>query len=503
LSGALGRIRYPDAMSFSSIFLRRARPFSLCAALAAFTPLAGGCSDVQVVTGAAGTAGSAGGAGGSSSSGITSSDGGAGGSGGAMVLPESAWALGAGSPDGSNEGSSIAVDAAGNIFVTGQFGGDLDLGTGKIISVPIFDHARCFLAKLDPSGKPLWLEKIPAYETTVAVDASGFPWVSGVVLESEVLGAGPTTQTVSGNFIARYTTTGELSWGATVVSSANALDHVTLVPSLDGGMYVAGEVFKPTTITYGGLDISPITPNIDVFVFAVDATGKALWGRALGEDLWSKPTGSNYYGLAGAAAPGGGLVVQAGLSTVKLDPAGKTLWTTHPTSAGPGAPLDSSRAVGVAVVSGGEIMISGHLLGGMATSFGGEPITGPAGYVVRLDPQGKPIWSTSVDLDLLGMAADPSGVVSVVGLDDALASRVDLIRISPAGAVVSKHSWSAPPGDDTTRLKTNAVAVDHVGNSLLTGRYLGTVDLGTGALPLASPGMTGTESKLFIAKIAP
>lgn len=54
------------------------------------------------------------------------------------------------------EGSEAAVDPSGNVFVTGNFNGSLNFGSGSIVSA---GGGNIFLTKLDPSGNGLWSKR--------------------------------------------------------------------------------------------------------------------------------------------------------------------------------------------------------------------------------------------------------------------------------------------------------------------------------------------------------
>ena len=59
---------------------------------------------------------------------------------------------------GSDNGSAIAVDAAGNVYTAGSFSGTADFdpgaGTQNLVSIGSFD---VFVSKLDASGNFLWV----------------------------------------------------------------------------------------------------------------------------------------------------------------------------------------------------------------------------------------------------------------------------------------------------------------------------------------------------------
>src|SRR5262249_5464222 len=74
----------------------------------------------------------------------------------------------------------VALDASGNIFITGIFRGTADLGRGPLTSLGGLDM---FVAKYSPSGDPLWAKRFgDMYDDSangIAVDAAGNVVVTG------------------------------------------------------------------------------------------------------------------------------------------------------------------------------------------------------------------------------------------------------------------------------------------------------------------------------------
>jgi len=83
--------------------------------------------------------------------------------------------------DGSSQVSeAVAVDASGNMAVTGSFGGKVDFGGGALTSDGFAD---IFVAKVGSDGSHLWSQRFgdgdPQAAQAVAVDASGNMIVTG------------------------------------------------------------------------------------------------------------------------------------------------------------------------------------------------------------------------------------------------------------------------------------------------------------------------------------
>jgi hypothetical protein len=97
-----------------------------------------------------------------------------------------------GTATSNQSASGVAVNAKGEIFVTGRFAGTLDFG---LPNPPVATHAKpqdIFLVKLDPQGKPVWARSF-SNETTdlslslaphVAVDSTGTVILAGTFATS-------------------------------------------------------------------------------------------------------------------------------------------------------------------------------------------------------------------------------------------------------------------------------------------------------------------------------
>ncbi len=187
----------------------------------------------------------------------------------------------------SDFGRNIAVDKAGNAYITGYTAGNL--GGTNVGSVDIF------LAKFDASGTQLWIRQVgtsvPDIAFGVAVDSAGNAYVAG---ETE----GTLDGTSDGNtdaFLAKYDASGTLLWirqiGTTEIDGASgvALDG-------SGNAYVAGV----TQSSLGG----PNAGDFDTFLAKLDASGNRLWTRQIG----TAPADRAY----GVAADGAGNAYVAG-----------------------------------------------------------------------------------------------------------------------------------------------------------------------------------------------
>ena len=119
--------------------------------------------------------------------------------------------------DSTNQiGSGVAVDAAGNVILSGYFLGTVSFGspTAPLTTV---GGADCYIAKLDPAGTPLWSIREGGLSNqsfvAVAVDPFGNIGTVGVLSGSASFG-GPVLTSAGGNdiVVAKYSASGAYLW---------------------------------------------------------------------------------------------------------------------------------------------------------------------------------------------------------------------------------------------------------------------------------------------------
>jgi hypothetical protein len=168
----------------------------------------------------------------------------------------------------------------------------------------------------------------------------------------------------------------------------------------------------------------------------------------------------------------------------------------------------SDVPLGIAVVDGGNIAITGYFQG--TANFGGQNLTS-AGvndiFAASYDSTGRELWSkawgNTADDRGTSIAIDGQGSVIVTGsftgdvdfgggrIPNSGGSDIFLVKYSSNGM----HQWSRSYGTTATLGDiAYAVAVDGANNVLLTGSIVGAVDFGGGALA------TNGSYDVFIAK---
>jgi hypothetical protein len=367
-------------------------------------------------------------------------------------FPTHQWSQRFGGDDRTcDEGLGVAVDAAGNVLVTGFFVDAVDFGGGPLACEGFSD---IFIAKYDAFGAHLWSRRFGdagffSSGLAVAADNDGSVLATGRFGGTVDFGGGPlTSQGYSDAFVAKYNADGVHLWSErfgdiyTDCGSDIAVDG--------GGNIVVTGQFRGT-VDFGG---GPLTSagDHDVFVARYDGAGVHLWSRRFGGEL-----------------------------------------------------MDLSEAV--AIDGGGNIVVTGSFQD--SSDFGGGPL-GSAGYhdifLAKYDAGGTHLWSArfgdTVNDYGRDVAVDGAGNVLVTGefrgivnfggvpLSSAGNEDIFLAKLNAGGG----HVWSRRFGDASHAQAGFAVAADGDDNIVLTGWFWGSVDLGGGTL------FSAGEKDIFVAR---
>ena len=103
-----------------------------------------------------------------------------------------------------DSGSDIAVDAFGNSYVIGSFGGTATFGGGETNETILnsVDRVDILLAKYNADGLLLWATQAGGDSVdqgfSIALDASGHSYITGLFEGAATFGAGEANETLLG-----------------------------------------------------------------------------------------------------------------------------------------------------------------------------------------------------------------------------------------------------------------------------------------------------------------
>lgn len=276
---------------------------------------------------------------------------------------------------GADQAKGVAVDAAGNSYVTGS-----TLGT-----LPGFGNSNAggedlFLLKYDSAGVLQWVRQFGSVAGDqaygVVVGSNGEVFVAGATL-----GTLPGNVSVGGsdNFLASFAADGTRQWirqfGTVAFDAAQAV-----AADSQGGIYLGG-------VTSGVLAGTVSAGGSDLFVAKYDLSGSRLWTRQLGSvgtdtalGISAEANGAVYVtGATNAGLDGNSSTGGEDLFLVKYDVLGNKQWT------GQFGTFTTEQGRAVTVDGGGNAFVGGGTFGEMPenASAGGEDL-----FLVKFDTTG-------------------------------------------------------------------------------------------------------------------
>ena len=427
------------------------------------------------------------------------------------------WAKKAGGT-GSDWGYGIAVDTSGNSYVTGYFQGTATFGSTNLTSNGGYD---IFVAKLDSSGNWLWAKKAGGTSDDeghgIAVDASGNSYVTGFFGGSASFGS--TTLISNGNydiFITKLDSNGNWLW-AKKAGGTNPDYGFGIAVDTSGNSYVIG--FFEGTATFGYTTLIS-NGGTDLFVAKLDSSGNWLWAKKVGGtstdegyDIAVDASGNSYVTgiFYGTATFGSTTLISNGEEDIfiaKLDSSGNWLWAKNAGGTG------SDEGYGIAVDASGNSYVTGYFYG--AANFGSTTLTSYGYYdifIAKLDSSGNWLWAQNAkgtDYDIgSGIVVDASGNSYVTGYFDSDATFGSIILYNNRyyDIFIAKLDssgnwlWATKAGGIYYDCGTGIV-VDTTRNSYVTGFFEATSIDGAifGNITIYSSG-TSLNHDIFVAKV--
>ena len=341
------------------------------------------------------------------------------------------WAVQAGGIY-DDQGVDLAIDSSGNVFLTGKFQNTAQFGSDSLTAGPI-SNDDFFVAKIDSWGNWKWVEGIDChnngrcYGTSVAVDSSGYAYVTGSFTRD--VDFGTTTLTWSGVediFVAKIDTWGSWQW-ATMAGGAQGYDvshSIDIGPN--GDAFIAG--YFQFTSDFGS-DSFTANGGSDVFISKISPQGDWIWTETAGGSSNSEAyticvdsqggvfiAGGFYTGISfGNISYSTGGYSNSFIAKVN-DQGNSVVWDWAITVAS----SSSNSAEDMTLDSNGDLMITGWFQG--TASFGNTAMTSSGNqdiYVTKVLANGNSAWaqkagSGSDDVGL-GIGMDSQGNLYTTG----------------------------------------------------------------------------------------
>ena len=173
------------------------------------------------------------------------------------------WSQGFGDATGGGRGDGVAIDGAGNVFVTGAFEGQMDFGGGPLTAV----SSDFFLAKYDEDGNHLWSQNFSSTDLDqgfdVAIDGAGNVLVTGQFCGTMDFGGGPLVSAgESSIFLAKYDAAGNYLWSQHFGDAAGVVRSVAIDGA--GNVLVTGDFWG--TVDFGGGPLVAADSYTDIFL---------------------------------------------------------------------------------------------------------------------------------------------------------------------------------------------------------------------------------------------
>lgn len=198
---------------------------------------------------------------------------------------EHAWSRAFGDPKEQNS-YGVVEDAAGDIYVGGSFEGLIDPGSGPLASAGDSD---AFLVKLDAQGVALWGKRWGGPKAdrlfTLAIDGDGRLGFGGDTLASIDLGGGPLGMGAS-NYVAVVDGEGAHQWSRLVSPGQTLLQAVAFDGA--GALFMTGGFYGANDFGGGPLESAGIG---DIFLVKLGAAGEHVWTKAFGDASHQAPAG--------------------------------------------------------------------------------------------------------------------------------------------------------------------------------------------------------------------
>jgi hypothetical protein len=400
-------------------------------------------------------------------------------------------------------GHAVAVDPAGNVYITGEFDRVAMFGRDTLFGAGYYD---LFTAKYSPAGKELWARraggtfKDAGY--AIAVDTGGNSYVTGVHYDVN-------SSNDQDIYVAKYGPDGTVAWER-VMGSTSGDFGLGIAVDAYGNSYVTGGFAR--TATFGGITLTARW-GYEMFLAKYRPDGSVEWAKQ-----FAGP--GNDYGQAITVDANGDILVTGrfqdsidfgnqvcrgtggeDMFLARFQNDGTLSWALS--EGGPG----NQEGNGICLDNAGNILVSGSFW--TMAVFNGDTLPGNSNsllFVAKYTSDGRLIWvrggSGNGRSHGFDVRTDSYGNIFVAGKYDgtAIFGRDTLVSTSIIRDYVAclypdgRYNWIRSAGRSSL-FGRNGLAVDTYGTFYLTGEFISQAEFGKTTLNTG-----GWDSDIFLWK---
>ncbi len=308
-----------------------------------------------------------------------------------------------GKSQGFEYGNDITTDDTGNVYVVGQYEYTTNFGGVNLVSAGQHD---IFIAKYAPDGTLRWVRSAGGPEgdagSSIGVDAAGNIYITGEFEKTAKFTPVDSITSSSSNnniFVAKYNNSGVFQWVKKLGSSSDGRGRAIAVDA-NGYSYVSGG-FSGTT-NFGGVNLSS-SGSQDIFIAKYTPAGNLVWAKKAGgnrddrgRDITLDKLGNvilaatftlsaNFSGTN--VSDGTGSLMSG--AVVKYDTSGTLKWVRRI-----GGCCDTTRAYGPTTDEFGNVYVTGYFTG--QTNVGSITLNGSGNtdaFIAKYDANGNAEWA--------------------------------------------------------------------------------------------------------------
>ncbi len=408
-----------------------------------------------------------------------------------VIDPSLSWAtyFGGGNID---EGTGVAVDGLGNVYMSGYTGSTSGIATsGAYLTSNLGDVA--FLSKFSSSGALIWATYFGGGDEVsqgLATDNSGDVYMTGYTYSTSGIATTGAYQTSYGGaidvFLVKFNSSGSRLWGT--YFGGSGLDQGNgIATDSSGNVYITGETSSTAGVASSGAYQTSYGGSADAFLAKFNSSGIRQWSTYYGGSSTDYAHGIASYGtdniyIEGSTGSKTAIATNGAYQTAlasfgsndvflaKFNGNGTQQWGTYF-----GGPSDD-EGYGVAVDGSGNVYITGYTGSATGISTSGTYQTAPLGggtdgFLAGFSSGGMRKWGTyygGINADYCyGIGTDNNDNIYVTGL-----------TYSTKGGIATSGAYQSSFGGNgdafISKFKNNG--------TMLVGSYYGgrLLDQGTG-----------------------